>query len=240
MVKNHPMTEEAPLPIPGLKQKTEVPSLWTRPKNARAVYVLAHGAGTGMRHSFLDGFAEALHERQIATFRFDFPYRAAGKKVPDRAPTLEATVAAAVARAHVLAPDLPLFAGGKSMGGRMTAQWLARASVADTQTPVRGLIFLGFPLHPPKKPSVARAECLYDCPVPMLFLQGSRDALADLKLLHGVLTRLGERATLHEIPDADHSFAQLKRQPPPTGGMLAHLADTSVTFMATHAIGGPS
>ena len=224
-----------PLVVADLSMPSMVDTLWARPKKARACFVLAHGAGSGMRHVFLDELTAALVERHIATLRFDFPYRARGKKLPDRAPVLEATVAAALGRAQKLAPELPLFAGGKSMGGRMTARLLARAP----NPAVRGLIFLGFPLHPPKEPSLERAESLYACPLPMLFLQGSRDSFAEPTLLAQVLARLGKRATLHSLLNASHGFAQPKRQPPPPGGMMAHLADTCVTFMAAHGMGNP-
>jgi predicted alpha/beta-hydrolase family hydrolase len=219
------------LEVEGVEAPTN--GLWMYPSKARACFVLAHGAGTGMRHAFLDTYAAALVAHGVAVYRFDFPYRAAGRKLPDRAPTLEATVDAALRRAASLAPDLPLFAGGKSMGGRMTVQRLAQVPNPN----VRGLIFLGFPLHPPKKPSINRAKPLFECPLPMLFLQGSRDALATPALLQEVLTRLGTQAEPHIIEGADHGFAMLKRGPQLPGGVMAHLAELSVTFMDRHGIG---
>jgi len=175
--------------------------LWA-PASARACYVLAHGAGAGMFHPFMDVVARELAERGIATLRYQFSYIEQGARRPDPPKLAHATVRAAVAAAAKLAPALALVAGGKSFGGRMTSQ----AQAASPLPGVRGLAFLGFPLHPAGRPSDERAEHLFAVEVPMLFLQGSRDKLADLGLLQRLMERLGERASLRLIPDADHSF----------------------------------
>jgi predicted alpha/beta-hydrolase family hydrolase len=184
-----------------------IPGILLRPPDAWLLYVLAHGAGAGMRHRFMEAIAEALGARGIATLRYEFPYLAAGGRRPDPPPVLQATVRAAVAEAARLAPDLPLVAGGKSLGGRMTSGAQAREPLAG----VRGLVFLGFPLHPPKLPGVSRAEHLGAVAVPMLFLQGTRDELADLGLITDVCRDLGPQATLHVVEGANHAFEVLKR-----------------------------
>ena len=179
-----------------------VSGLFLAPARAHACYVFAHGAGAGMAHPFMERVTSELGERGIATLRYQFPYMEQGSKRPDPPKLAQATVRAAVAAAARLAPALPLIAGGKSFGGRMTSQ----AQAASPLPGVRGLAFLGFPLHPAGKPSDQRAEHLFEVHVPMLFLQGSRDALADLALLAPLAERLGERATLRLLQDADHSF----------------------------------
>jgi predicted alpha/beta-hydrolase family hydrolase len=184
-----------------------VPGILLRPPDAWVLYVLAHGAGAGMRHRFMNAIAEALAARGIATLRYEFAYMSAGGRRPDPPPVLQATVRAAVAEATRLAPDLPLVAGGKSLGGRMTSGAQAREPLAG----VHALVFLGFPLHPPKQPGVTRAEHLAGVHIPMLFLQGTRDELADLPLVTGVCRELGPRATLHMIEGANHAFEVLKR-----------------------------
>ena len=184
-----------------------VPGIMLRPPDAWLLYVLAHGAGAGMRHRFMEAIAEALAARGIATLRYEFPSMAAGGRRPDPPPVLQATVRAAVAAAARLGPDLPLVAGGKSLGGRMTSGAQAREPLAG----VRGLVFLGFPLHPPKQPGVSRAEHLAGVHIPMLFLQGTRDDLADLALITGVCRDFGPRATLHVVEGANHAFEVLKR-----------------------------
>jgi uncharacterized protein len=184
-----------------------VSAILDRPAGATALLVLAHGAGAGMRHPFMERVAGGLADRGIATLRYQFPYMEAGRKRTDRTATAVATIAAAVERARHEAPELTILAGGKSFGGRMTAHAAAGGRLAG----VRGLVFLGFPLHPAGRPSVDRAAILCDVPVPMLFLQGTRDALADLDLLRPVIDRLGDRATLRVIEDADHSFDVRKR-----------------------------
>jgi predicted alpha/beta-hydrolase family hydrolase len=172
------------------------------PPRARACYLLAHGAGAGMAHPFMHAVAAGLAERDIATLRYQFPYMENRGKRPDPPTLAHATVRAAAAQALQLVPQLPLVAGGKSFGGRMTSQ----AQAASPLPGVCGLAFLGFPLHPANRPSDERAEHLFKVQVPMLFLQGMRDALADTQLISSVTKRLGERASLHLIPDADHSF----------------------------------
>jgi predicted alpha/beta-hydrolase family hydrolase len=168
----------------------------------RFVYVLAHGAGAGMTHSFLESFATLLAERGVATFRYNFPYMESGSKRPDAPAVAHAAVRAACAEAAVRFPGVPLVAGGKSFGGRMTSQAQAAAALPQVQ----GVAFVGFPLHPPDKPGVERAEHLARVQVPMLFLQGTRDEFAQLPLLEPVVAGLGARATLRLWDDADHSF----------------------------------
>lgn len=172
------------------------------PRKAWAVYVFAHGAGAGMAHPFMATVAAELAERDIASLRYQFPYMEQGGKRPDPPKLAQAAVRAAVTEAARLMPSLPVFAGGKSFGGRMTSQAQAVSPLPN----VRGLAFFGFPLHPAGKPSDERAEHLFDVQIPMLFLQGTRDTLADTKLLKGVFKGLGKRATLHLYDDADHSF----------------------------------
>ena len=171
-------------------------------RGARTGYVLAHGAGAGMTHPFMAAAAKGLAERSIATLRYEFPYMQGRSKRPDPPRLAQAAVREAVIEAGTAMPGLPLFAGGKSFGGRMTSQ----AQAAEPLPGVRGLIFLGFPLHAAGKPSDERAKHLFDVEVPMLFLQGSRDALADLSRLEPVVKKLGSRATLEIFEDADHSF----------------------------------
>jgi uncharacterized protein len=172
------------------------------PSHARACYVLAHGAGAGMNHPFLAAVAAELARRDIATLRYQFPYMEHGAKRPDPPQLAQATIRAAVAAARVLLPNLPLVAGGKSFGGRMTSQ-------AQAKTPLKGvcgLAFLGFPLHPAGRPSRDRGAHLFDVQIPMLFLRGSRDNLASLDQLDPLCKKLGRRATLNLFADADHSF----------------------------------
>jgi predicted alpha/beta-hydrolase family hydrolase len=169
---------------------------------ARACYVFAHGAGAGMTHSFMAAVAAGLAERGIATLRYQFPYMEKGAKRPDPPAVAHAAVRAAVMEAARRCPGQPLIAGGKSFGGRMTSQAQASAPLEG----VRGLAFFGFPLHPAGKPSDDRAKHLYEIKIPLLFLQGTRDSLADLKLLEPVIKRLGRSATLHRVEGADHSF----------------------------------
>ncbi|HVS16363.1 MAG TPA: alpha/beta family hydrolase [Thermoanaerobaculia bacterium] len=206
---------------------TAVPALLLSPPNAWALLVLAHGAGAGMRHRGLETPARALAARGVATLRYEFPYLAVGGRRPDPPPRLHATVRAAVAEAARLAPELPRFAGGRSMGGRMTSQ-------ADAKRPldgVAGLVFLAFPLHPPKRPATERAEHLREVEKPMLFLNGTRDALADLELLRGVCADLGPRATLHVVAGGDHSFAVLRRSGRSAAEVDAEIADAAVAWM---------
>jgi hypothetical protein len=188
--------------VAAIDADTTVSALLDAPSGARAAFVLAHGAGAGMRHPFLTNVAEALAARGIACLRYQFPSMERGARRPDAPAVAHAAVRAAVAAAAGRLPGLPLFAGGKSFGGRMTSQAQAAAPLAG----VRGLAFLGFPLHPPGQPGDARAEHLAQVGVPMLFLQGTRDALADPALLRAVVDRLGTRATLCPFEAADHSF----------------------------------
>src|SRR4051794_16496033 len=179
-----------------------VSGLLLAPPRARACYVLAHGAGAGMTHRFMEAAAAGLAERGIATLRYQFPYMERGSKRPDPPKIAHAAVRAAVAEAARLLPKLPLFAGGKSFGGRMTSQ----AQALDPLPQVRGLAFLGFPLHPAGKPSQERGKHLFDVKVPMLFLQGTRDQLALPDQIEPLCRALGKRATLKPFTDADHSF----------------------------------
>jgi uncharacterized protein len=186
---------------------TSICAILTWPVHARACFVFAHGAGAGMTHPFMEKAAAGLGERGVATLRYQFPYMEKGSKRPDPPSLAHATVRAAVAEAARCAPGLPLIAGGKSFGGRMTSQAQAIAPLAG----VHGLAFFGFPLHPAGRPSNDRAKHLADVHVPMLFLQGTRDTLAELTLLEPVVKRLSALATLHPVKDADHSFHVLKR-----------------------------
>jgi predicted alpha/beta-hydrolase family hydrolase len=179
-----------------------ISGLLLRPKNAKALYLFAHGAGTNMAHKSMASNAEGLAERGIATLRYNFLYTEKGSKRPDAPKLAHAAVRAAAARAPELAGDLPIYAGGRSFGGRMTSQ----AQAAEPLPGVAGLAFLGFPLHPAGKPGVERAAHLADVKVPMLFVSGSRDTLAELDLLRPVMVWLGDRATLHVVQHADHSF----------------------------------
>src|ERR1700692_1243228 len=179
-----------------------VSALLIRPAEARACFVFAHGAGAGMTHPFMETFATGLGERGIASLRYQFPYMEKGSRRPDPPAMAHAAVRAAVAEAGLACPGLPLIAGGKSFGGRMTSQAQAIAPLAG----VHGLAFFGFPLHPAGKPSSDRAKHLADVKIPMLFLPGTRDSLAELKLLEPVVKSLGRSATLHRVEGADHSF----------------------------------
>jgi predicted alpha/beta-hydrolase family hydrolase len=179
----------------------QVSGLLLMPEAPRAGYVFAHGAGAGMAHAFMEAVAQELAERGVATLRYQFPYMEQGGKRPDPPKVAHAAVRAAVAKAQELLPGITLVAGGKSFGGRMTSQ-----AEALEPTGLKGLAFFGFPLHPAGAPSDERAAHLCDVRVPMLFLQGTRDALADVTLLKPVVKSLGKRATLHLVADADHSF----------------------------------
>jgi predicted alpha/beta-hydrolase family hydrolase len=204
-----------------------VSALLTSPPQPRACYVLAHGAGAGMRHAFMDKVAAGLAERDIATLRYQFPYMENGQRRPDTPAVAHAAVRAAAAEAARLCPGLPLIAGGKSFGGRMTSQAQARASLPG----VAGLAFLGFPLHAAGKPSAVRAEHLAQIDVPMLFLQGTRDQLADLGLLAPIIARLGPKASLHEIAGGDHSFAVLRKSGRSSEAALDEVADALAAWI---------
>ena len=194
------------LKFPATPEKGEVSALLVRPAGASHLLVLGHGASTTMRHATLQAIAEALADAGIATFRYNFPYAEHGKGRDSQAVCTE-TVRAAVAAAHEAAPDLPLLAGGHSFGGRMT-------STAASESPlegVRGLVFFSFPLHQPGKPETKRADHLAAVTVPMLFLSGTRDELAEMDLLRPACEKLGGRATLHAVDTADHGYKVLKR-----------------------------
>lgn len=179
-----------------------VSGMFDRPGAARAVFVLAHGAGAGMEHPAMQAVAAGLAQRGLAVLRYQFPYMERQSRRPDPPALCHATVRAAVAAAARLAPDLPLIAGGRSFGGRMTSQAQALSPLMS----VRGLVFLAFPLHPAGRPGIDRAAHLQEIGIPMLFIQGSRDDLADPDLLREIVQRLDSRATLHVLEDADHSF----------------------------------
>lgn len=206
----------------------EVSAVVTRPEDAALFLVLAHGAGAGMAHPFLESLAAALARHGIASFRYQFPYMERGSRRPDPAPLLQATVRSAVAAAASLAGELPLLAGGKSMGGRMTSRAAADAPLGG----VRGLVFFGFPLHPAGKPGTERADHLAEVEAPMLFLQGSRDRLAGLDLLTPVVEGLGGRATLHVVADADHSFHVPVRSGRKDAEVIDELARTTAAWAA--------
>ena len=204
----------------------EVSAILVRPNAARWLLVLGHGAGAGMSHPFMGALAEELAAAGVATFRYQFPYMQERRRVPDSPAVLTATVVAAVRAAAEAAPGLPLLAGGKSMGGRMTSQ----AAAERPLDAVRGLVFFGFPLHPPKRPGTKRGEHLAKVGVPMLFLQGTRDELADLNLLRPITTKLGSQATLHIVEGADHSFHVLKKSGKSDAEVLGELAETTASW----------
>jgi len=222
------MSEEAqPLSIP-LADGQAVSGLLQMPRDARACYVMAHGAGAGMAHPFMTAFADDLASHSIATLRYQFPYMERGSKRPDSPKVAHATVRAAVAEALRRAPGLALFAGGRSFGGRMTSQ----AQAASPLPGVRGLAFVGFPLHPAGQPSDERAVHLADVQVPLLFLQGTRDELADLPLLARLAERLGTRATLTLFDEADHSFHVPARTGRKDTDVRAEMADALAGWVA--------
>jgi predicted alpha/beta-hydrolase family hydrolase len=205
-----------------------VSGLFQMPTSARACYVMAHGAGAGMTHPFMAAIADGLVERGIATLRYQFPYMEQGSKRPDTPKVAHTAVRTAVAEASRLAANLPLFAGGKSFGGRMTSQAQAASPLAS----VRGLVFLGFPLHPPGKPTNERAAHLFDVQIPMLFLQGTRDDLANLDLMEPLCQQLGGRATLKLFQDADHSFHLPARTGRKDSEVRAELLDALAAWIA--------
>jgi uncharacterized protein len=199
----------------------EVGAILVRPGGAAALYVFGHGAGAGMRHVFMEAAAAALAERGVATLRYNFPYMEAGKGGPNPAPVLVKTVRSAVAEGARLAPDLPLLAGGKSMGGRMTST----AASTEALPGVCGLAFFGFPLHAAGRPSADRGAHLRDVGLPMLFLQGTRDKLAELSLLEPLLADVRPAPVLHVVDGADHGFHVLKRSGRTDAEVLGELAD---------------
>jgi predicted alpha/beta-hydrolase family hydrolase len=216
----------------GLTGGGSVSGLWLAPARARFCLLLAHGAGAGMAHKSMTAIAQGLAERGVATLRYQFPYMEKGSRRPDPPAVAHAAVRAACAEANSLAGKLPLFAGGKSFGGRMTSQ----AQAAQPLAGVRGLVFFGFPLHPAGKPGIDRADHLTKVGLPLLFLQGTRDALAELKLLQPVVRGLGARAKLVLAPDADHSFHVPAKVAKESGrndkDVLAGLLDAAVAWMA--------
>ena len=210
-----------------LGEDRTVSGLWIKPDAASALLVLAHGAGAGMAHKSMTAIAEGLAERGVSTLRYNFPYMERGSKRPDTPTVAHEAVRAAVAQAARLAPDLPLFAGGRSFGGRMTSQ----AQAAEPLPGVRGLIFFAFPLHPPAKPGLERAEHLSEIKIPQLFLQGSRDEFAQLDLLQATVDHLGELTTLKLLDAADHAFhvpAKTGRKDPE---VLGEALDTARAWM---------
>jgi predicted alpha/beta-hydrolase family hydrolase len=204
-----------------------VSALLIRPAEARACFVFAHGAGAGMTHPFMETFATGLGERGVASLRYQFPYMEKGSRRPDPPAIAQAAVRAAVAEAGLSCPGLPLIAGGKSFGGRMTSQAQAVALLAG----VRGLAFLGFPLHPAGKPSGDRAKHLAEVRVPMLFMQGTRDNLAELTLMEPVVSGLGPSASLHLVREADHSFHVLARSGRNDREVMKEILDTFSTWI---------
>ena len=219
------MTTPKPLQF-HVEGATKVSALLVRPKNARWLLALTHGAGAGMNHPFMENLTNELSAVTIATFRYQFPYMEQRRRVPDPPAILTATVAAAVQTAKTTVPDLPLLAGGKSMGGRMTSQ----AAAQNLLNGVHGLVFFGFPLHPPNRPGTKRAEHLATVAIPMLFLQGTRDTFADMKLLRPICAKLSDRATLHLIESADHSFHVLKGSKRTDADVLRELAETTASW----------
>jgi predicted alpha/beta-hydrolase family hydrolase len=208
-----------------------VSALLLHPPSARACFVLAHGAGAGMTHASMEQIAAGLCDRGVATLRYQFPYMEKGSRRPDAPPLAHATVRAAVAEAARCCPILALVAGGKSFGGRMTSQAQAIAPLPG----VRGLAFLGFPLHPAGKPSDTRARHLSDVDVPMLFIQGTRDSLAELSLLEPVVKRLGKSASLHQVAAADHSFHVPARSGRNDREAMSEVLDTLVAWIGAIA-----
>jgi predicted alpha/beta-hydrolase family hydrolase len=206
---------------------TSVDGLFNKPRGAKALYVLAHGAGAGMRHPFLESISDRLAAVKIATFRYEFPYMSNGRRRPDTPRILQETVRAAVETARRKADGLPLFAGGKSMGGRMTSL----AASVEPLAGVRGIVFLGFPLHAPGRVGDKRADHLGAVDVPMLFVQGTRDSLADLDLMRGVSRKLGALATLHIIDGGDHSFKVLKRSGRLADEVMDEIVQTAAAWM---------
>ena len=221
------MSDDAELLTIDVGASRRVSGLLLAPVDARACYVLAHGAGAGMRHAFLSTLSHALAARGIATLRYQFPYMENGSRRPDPLAIAQATVRAAVAEAARRFPSIPLVAGGKSFGGRMTSQ----AQAQEPLPSVRGIAFVGFPLHPAGKPSDERARHLDDVRIPMLFLQGTRDDLADLALLRPIVARLGDRVRLVEFDDADHSFHVRARSGQTDAGVLEGIADAVAAWI---------
>jgi hypothetical protein len=201
-------------------------TLLMRPPNAQRMLTLAHGAGAGMRHPFMEKLAVELASVGVATLRYEFPYMEQRRNRQDAPPVLHARVAEAAEAARAAAPDLPLLAGGKSFGGRMTSQAAAEGVLTDVQ----GIVFFGFPLHPPNRPGTSRADHLANVAPPMLFLQGTRDEFAPLDRLRPITASLGAKATLHVIDGADHGFHVLKRSGRTDDDVLRELAQTVASW----------
>jgi predicted alpha/beta-hydrolase family hydrolase len=218
-------TMEEPLTI-DVEESGRVGALLGLPRKPSACFVFAHGAGAGMRQAFMTAVAGALHDRGIATLRYQFPYMERGSRRPDSPKVAHAAVRAAAALAAQKCPGVPIVAGGKSFGGRMTSQAQAASPIAG----VRGLAFLGFPLHPAGKPSIDRADHLFEVSVPMLFVQGALDKLADKSLLVPLVSRLGARAALHLFPEADHSLHVPARSGRKDADVIAETADVFVQW----------
>lgn len=216
-------TTELAVPAP----EGELPALLRLPDDARWLYLFAHGAGAGMRHRFMAAVTGRLADRGIGTLRYEFPYMAAGSRRPDPAPRLTACVRAVAEFAAREFPQLRVAAGGKSMGGRMMSQAQAAAPLPR----VERIVFFGFPLHPAGSRGTTRADHLRDVAIPMLFLQGTRDSLADLTLLRPITDALGARATLHVIDGADHGFAVLKRSGRTDAEVLDEITDTMAGWL---------
>ena len=215
-------TQLRELQIPTTEKAGPVSALLLQPKAARSLLVFGHGAGAGMRHPFMQATADLLAAGGIATFRYQFPFIEKGKRSPDSRATLMETICSAVETATETAKGLPLFAGGKSMGGRITSLVAAEGRIPQVQ----GLVFFGFPLHAPGRPSSDRGVHLADVKVPMLFLQGTRDKLAELDLIKPLCCHLGKRASLHIVEGGDHSFHVLKRSGRTDGEVLEELGAT--------------
>lgn len=207
----------------------EVSGLLERPRGAKALYVLAHGAGAGMRHKFMEALVPRLADRDVATLRYQFPYMEKGGRRPDSRKVLLASVRAAAAFGVKSARGLPVFAGGKSMGGRMTSL----AASEEALPGVQGIVFVGFPLHAAGRDGVERADHLQDVRVPMVFLQGTRDSLAELDSIKAVAKGLGKRGKIHVVEGGDHSFHVLKRSGRTDDEVLDEIAEQIEAFVAT-------
>lgn len=223
---NEPVVTELKFVAAPERGPGEVSALLLRPAGARYLYVFAHAASTSMRHPSMEALAHALADEGVATFRYQFPYMEKGGGGLDGKPVLLATVRSAVAAAAAAAPALPLLAGGRSMGGRMTSMAAAEAPLPG----VRGLVFVAFPLHPSGKPGTERAEHLARVTDPMLFLSGTRDALAELDLLRPVCEQLGDRAALHLVEAADHSFHVPRRSGKTDADVVRELAQVTARW----------
>ncbi len=217
--------------VPGVggRPDREVGWLVRRPRGAHALLVLGHGAGAGMRHVFMDELSEALDRRGVASFRYQFPYMESGSRRPDPRVWLLSTVRAAVGEARRRVRGLPVFVGGKSMGGRMSSLAWSESPLAGAS----GLVFFGFPLHPPDRPGIERADHLRDVDAPMLFLQGQRDKLAEWRRIRGVVRRLGPKARLHGIPEADHGFHVPRRSGRTDAEVIEELAEQTAVFVGS-------